>query len=709
MARITKHMILPAKQVQAKRKIHFFFGSRKLEGLEGEVISSALLANGIKVFGLHHKDRSPQGIFCANGQCAQCNVLANGIPVKSCITPVEAGMKVEEIKGLPGITGAGQEPLEFGNVKELEPDVLIIGGGPAGLTAAIELGMANASVLVVDDKHCLGGKLVLQTHKFFGSVEDCYAGTRGINIAQKLEDELARYPCVTVWLNSVAVGVFSDKKIGVLKGPGAQEYRLVKPRAVLVAAGAREKSIPFEGNTLPGVYGAGAFQTIVNRDMVKSSDRLFIMGGGNVGLITGYHALQAGIDVAGLAEALPQVSGYKVHSDKLKRLGVPIYTSHTVTGVYGKGKVESVTIAEVDKDFKPVKNTAKSFHVDALLVAVGLNPVDELYLQAENFGMNVFAAGDTQEISEASAAIFSGKIAGRRIARNLGISTFEIPPVWSEKFEILKGKPGKTSAAAPLSPSGGGIFPVFHCVQEIPCDPCVSICPKKAIKLKTESIMSLPYFEGECMGCAKCVTICPGLAVTLVDCRKDENFPTVTIPFEIGRDMIKKGDFVKVTDIGGKELAMTEVTDVKDLRSADNTILVHVKVDEAIASRTAGIKLQARQSHKTAPPGPLPESNDDSIIICRCERVTLGEIRKAIRSGIRDLNQLKALTRAGMGACGGKTCQFQILSLYKAEGVKPEEITGETMRPLVMEVFLGQFSNAKKKDETDDKFKWSDF
>ena len=90
-----------------------------------------------------------------------------------------------------------------------------------------------------------------------------------------------------------------------------------------MTSGAREKSLAFPGNTLPGVYGAGAFQTLVNRDLVRSAERLFIVGGGNVGLIAGYHALQAGIPVVGLVEALPECSGYKVHKDKLAAVRRP--------------------------------------------------------------------------------------------------------------------------------------------------------------------------------------------------------------------------------------------------------------------------------------------------------------------------------------------------------------------------------------------------
>jgi NADPH-dependent 2,4-dienoyl-CoA reductase/sulfur reductase-like enzyme/Fe-S-cluster-containing hydrogenase component 2 len=678
-------MILP---VVEREKVAFTFDGRKLQACAGEMISSALIANGIHIFSHHHKDNSPQGIFCANGQCAQCMVIADGAPVKACVTALTPGMKVETVRGLPKVPAQNGVEAEFGDVPMPEPDVLIIGGGPAGLAAAIELGKLNVSVIVVDDKHRLGGKLVLQTHKFFGSVDDCYAGTRGIDIASKLEEELAQYPSVKVWLNSFAVAAFSDKKIGVIRNG---QYNIIKPRSVLVAAGAREKSLAFPGNTLPGVYGAGAFQTLVNRDMVLPCKKLFIMGGGNVGLIAAYHAMQAGIEVLGLVEALPEVGGYKVHADKIKRLGVPVFTSHTVVCAKGRDHLESVVIAEVDKQFKPVPGTEKTFKADTLLVAVGLNQCNELYVQARDFGMSVYAAGDAEEIAEASAAMFSGKIAGRKIARSLGVVCEETPAEWSSKLEVLKSRPGKTHPiAAPSRDSG--IFPVFHCRQEIPCNPCVSVCPKKSIKMRGGTITELPVFDGECIGCMRCVAICPGLAATLVDFRPDANYPTVYMAFEIDRDSLKKGGFVRVTDADGKVLANAEIADVRDIK-AQNTAIIGVKVEKALASRVAGIKL-----HDWEKESPLAEKitqqSPDDIILCRCERVTLGQIRSLIRSGTRDFNALKAALRCCMGACGGKTCQSLILSAFRSEGVPLDEVTLNTRRPLEMEVPLGAFCNA---------------
>ena len=185
-----------------------------------------------------------------------------------------------------------------------------------------------------------------------------------------------------------------------------RRYVLVSPDTVLVATGAREKSLTFRGNTLPGVYGAGAFQTLVNRDLVRPSEKLFIVGGGNVGLIAGYHGLQAGIQVVGLVEALPECGGYKVHKDKLVRMGVPIHTRHTVISANGEDHVESVTIGEIDQNWEVIPGTEKSFACDTLLIAVGLDPCDEFFHKARAFGMKAFSAGDAHEIAKGIMASY---------------------------------------------------------------------------------------------------------------------------------------------------------------------------------------------------------------------------------------------------------------------------------------------------------------
>ena len=698
MERITEHPVL---QPEERRAIKFTFDGKTCEALEGEMISSALYANGVKIFSRHHKDSAPQGIFCANGQCAQCSVIADGLTVKSCVTAAREGMRVETLRGearLPRVACV----QEFGRVEELDFDALIIGAGPSGLAAAAELGKLGVKTLIIDDKDRFGGKLVLQTHKFFGSVEDCYAGTRGVDIASKLEEQLKEYPSVQAWKNAVCLAVFSDKKVGVLRG---DKYYLIRPKAVISATGAREKSLAFPGNTLPGVYGAGAFQTLVNRDLVRPAKRLFIVGGGNVGLIAGYHALQAGIQVVGLIEAQARCGGYKVHEDKLKRLGVPVYTRHTILRADGKEGLESVTIAAVDEKFCPVPGTEKKFEADTLLIAVGLSSVDEFHAQAKEAGMEAFVCGDAEEIAEASAAMFSGKITAHKVLKSLGVMAAPVPPFWFDRLEVLKSRPGVTKEPA-TKDHDRKVYPVLHCRQEIPCNPCVTVCPKKSIKLSGESIMNTPQFTGDCIGCYKCLVICPGLAVTIVDYRKDPANPSVAIPFEIGRGLVKKGDKVRLTGWEGADLGEAEVLDVKDFK-AENTMIVIVKGNPGVVDRAVSLKLYAGEAGVKAA-AELASSEDDTII-CRCERVSLGEVRRAIRGGMRDLNQLKAVTRAGMGACGSKTCSSLLLNVFRSEGVDLKEVTGFTRRPLFVEAPLGVFSGVKCQTAADEKASWSGF
>jgi len=681
--RIREHPILP---VEDQPVFEFTWQGQTMVAREGETIASTLFANGVRIFGHHPKDGAPQGIFCANGQCSQCLVMANGLPVKSCMTPVEAGMWVEPMDGKPVLPDVETAP-DTRQIHVSDVECLIIGGGPAGLSAAIELGKAGVRTLIVDDKHRLGGKLVLQTHKFFGSIEACYAGTRGIDIARKLEQEVNDYENVQVWLNTTALAVYSDRKVGLLR---EGHYVLARPHILLVATGAREKSLAFKGNTLPGVYGAGAFQTLVNRDLVKSSDRLFIVGGGNVGLIAGYHALQAGIQVVGLCEALPECSGYKVHKDKLARLGVPIYTSHTVLSANGTDEVESVTIAQIDENWQPIPDTDKTFECDTVLVAVGLDPVDEFFHKAEEFGLPVYAAGDAEEIAEASAAMFMGRIRGLEIAKALGRDVGEVPPEWHRTAEILKSRPGAVVTEDILEKEEG-VFPVLHCAQEIPCNPCTSVCSKGCIIIEENDIRGLPEYIGQdCLGCEQCVAICPGLAITMVDYRNDAEYPTVTIPYEFPEETIDEGGIVTVLDTEGKVLGNVKVVKVRKARFADRALLVRVKAPHEIARRIAGIRVQ--DPWVTEPLEHVVEHIPGDEIICRCERVTAGEIRELIRSGVRDMNHLKAVTRAGMGACGGKTCTNLIKRLFREEGVSLAEVRESTQRPLFIEVPLGAFA-----------------
>ncbi len=680
--RISRHPVIVCGE---GRRVPFLLDGSPAEGIEGEAVSSAMVAAGLPVFGHSSRDGSPQGIFCANGQCSQCNLIIDGVLLKSCIVPLREGMDVRTVEGMPVL--ADLPGPDVPPPVRMDLDVLVIGAGPAGLAAAVELGRIGVRTLVVDDKEKPGGKLVLQTHKFFGSEEDCHAGTRGIEIADLLAEEVAALPSVDLWLGTTALAAYSDGCVCLRRG---DSIAIARPRFLLVASGARERSLAFPGNTLPGVFGAGAFQTLVNRDRVRCSDRLFVVGGGNVGLIASYHALQAGMTVVGLAEALPRCGGYKVHEDKIRRLGVPVHTSSTVLAAFGDERLEAVTVCAVDGSFAPVPGTERSYAVDTLLIAVGLEPVDEFYRKAVTYGIPAECAGDAEEIAEASAAMFSGRIRGLEIACRLGACSADVPSNWVEKAAVLKSPGGKVFPAAQPR-ERQGVFPVLHCTQEIPCNPCMTICPKNLIGTKGHPILGIPEYSEGCIGCGKCVEICPGLAITLVDFRKSVSRPVVTMPFELCTGDLAEGREVDVTDAAGNLLGEGIIRSIRSRPGGRNTTLLGIEVDGDWASRAAGIRVQ--EPGASAPlTGVLEPPMADDAIICRCERVTAGTLRALLRSGVRDLNEIKALTRCGFGACGGKTCRPLLARLCREERIPAAEITLLTERPLFAETRLGSFA-----------------
>lgn len=730
-ARVEHHPILPGAPAA---DVPFTWNGTERRARPGEVISSAVVAGGDVTFGRHPKDGSPQGLYCANGQCAQCLVLVDDAPtsdgrpsprarpVKACMTPVRPGMAVWPLDGLPATPADAAVP-RMRDVERIEVSVLIVGGGPAGLSAAAELAAHGVGVLLVDDKDRLGGKLVLQTHRFFGSINAVHAGTRGVDIGERLAREAMAAATTEVWTSSTVLGVFSDGCVGVWRD--GDRYVLVRPQVLLVATGSRERALPFRGNTLPGVLGAGAFQTLLNRDQVRMGERLFVVGGGNVGLITAYHALQAGVQVVGLAEAAPACGGYAVHRDKLARLGVPILTSHTVVAAHGRERVTGVTLARVDGRFRPLPGSERDVACDTVLVAVGLDPVDEFVVQARAAGMRAFAAGDCDEIAEASAAIFAGRIRGREIARALGAADVEVPPDWLRTAEVLRSKPGAVEPERPPPPAIG-VHPVFHCTQEIPCNPCTSVCPQGLIQIDPDDIRHVPAYLGEavdaartagadgaagaCLGCERCVRICPGLAITLVDHRDDPEHPIVTIPFEFEAGVVRPGDVVTVLATGGEVVGNVEVVGVRGeprkrapggpAGGRDGTLLVQVRAPAGVAPRIAGVRPvtpwlgadEIAAADALEGLGPL----DDDEVVCRCERVTAGELRALIRAGHRDVNEMKTLVRAGMGACGGKTCAPLIDRLFREEGVALETVTRAVLRPPFVEVPLGVFAGVEE-------------
>lgn len=334
-------------------------------------------------------------------------------------------------------------------------EIVIVGGGPAGLSAAINAAASGAKVMLIDRNSKLGGQLVKQTHMFFGSQKQ-YASVRGIDIADILYQELMKYEDkVEILTDATVIGLYDDRVLTVEKDG---KYLKIKPKAIIVATGASEKFLTFPNNDLPGIYGAGAVQTLMNVHGVAPGDSVLMVGAGNIGLIVSYQLMQAGIKVKAIIDAAPRIGGYLVHASKIRRMGVPILTSHTVKYAHGTEKLEKVTICKVDEKFQQIPGTETDIEADVMCISVGLSPLGELLWQIgcdmkyipelgghvplrneelETSIKDIYVAGDVAGVEEASSAMVEGRLAGLCAAKNLGYSLKDFEALKADYLEQL--------------------------------------------------------------------------------------------------------------------------------------------------------------------------------------------------------------------------------------------------------------------------------
>ncbi|MDD3367581.1 MAG: FAD-dependent oxidoreductase [Lachnospiraceae bacterium] len=513
-------------------------------------------------------------------------------------------------------------------------DLIIVGAGPSGLSAAIEAAKRGLKVVVFDENEKPGGQLFKQIHKFFGSKEH-KAKIRGFVIGQQLLEE-ADKAGVSVVLNATVIGLYQDKEVVVKIEEEVHHY---KGDAIIIATGASENMVTFEGWTLPGVIGAGAAQTMMNLDGVKPGKKVLMLGSGNVGLVVSFQLLQCGCEVVALVDAAPKVGGYGVHAAKVARTGVPFYLSHTIVKAEGTECVTSVTIAEVDSKFQFIPGTEKHFDVDTICVAVGLSPMSQLLKMAgckmennpkrggqvpicDEYGATsipgIFVAGDVSGIEEASSAMIEGRMAGVTAAEYLGyMEETELTENLTELDKALDGlRQGmfapknrgqnitETEEGIPVSQNllkhgfvaddeierfpgvthKAGIHPVMECTQNIPCNPCQDACPKHCIKIG-EKITSLPAVDesATCIGCGMCVASCSGQAIFLVDETYEAGFASITLPYEF-LPLPVKGTKGKALGRNGAAVCEAEVIDVRTAPAFDKTNLLTIKVPTAYAT-----------------------------------------------------------------------------------------------------------------------------
>lgn len=321
-------------------------------------------------------------------------------------------------------------------LKQLTTDLVIIGGGPAGLAAAIKARQEGIQdLLIIERDRELGGILQQCIHNGFG-LHRFKDELSGPEYAQRLIDQVAEMD-IPVKLNTMVLEINENKEIIAVN---AQEgMTKIHTKAIILAMGCRERTrgaINIPGTRPAGVYTAGTAQRFVNMEGYLPGKKVVILGSGDIGLIMARRMTLEGAKVEAVVELMPYSNGLTRNIVQcLDDYGIPLYLSHTVVDIKGKERVEGVTIAKVDDKFSPIEGTEFNIPCDTLLLSVGLIPENELSEKAgiemdritggpivtaerETSVQGIFACGNVLHVHDlADYASDEGEIAGEGAAR----------------------------------------------------------------------------------------------------------------------------------------------------------------------------------------------------------------------------------------------------------------------------------------------------
>ncbi|WP_208759152.1 2Fe-2S iron-sulfur cluster-binding protein [Microbispora triticiradicis] len=434
------------------RVLRFRFDGRDLEGLAGDTLASALLANGVRTVASSVRLGRPRGVYAAG--CEEPNAV---VQIEEPFPePMLTATTVELYDGLvaTGLPGRGRladrpDPARYDAV-HTHCDVLVVGAGPAGIAAAGVAARAGARVILADERPEPGGGLLGTTETVDGRPGRAWASAE---IAA-----LTALPDTRVLRRTTVIGHYDDNYVvaverrtnhlGAAAPPGMARERVWRIRAkrVVLATGGHERFVAFAGNDLPGVMLAGAARTYVNQYGVLPGRRAVVFTTNDTAYAAALDLADAGIEIAAVADVRREPGS--AWADRCAERGIEVLTGHVVTAAKGEGEVTGAEIAP--RSGRGTREVA----ADLLLVSGGWTPVAHLFSQAGGTlrydeGLGAFVPGETRQAAEAAGfaagvtmlrdCLADGAEAGRRALAALG---FGAPGV---TVPVVKEEP----AAAP--------------------------------------------------------------------------------------------------------------------------------------------------------------------------------------------------------------------------------------------------------------------
>jgi glycine/D-amino acid oxidase-like deaminating enzyme len=419
------------------RAISFQFDERRIEALEGETVAAALSAAGVITF-RHTPSGAPRGLFCGMGACFDCVVTVNGrIGQRGCLTQAVDGMQVTS--GFPAVLASDAAvPGE-----DRDCDVLIVGGGVAGMSAGIAAAEAGASVVLLDERRSPGGqyaKALAPSHADAAPDAQFRLGTelrtRAERAGVRLESD------AMVW------GAFAPDEIAAVVRGQSVTYH---PRRLVLATGAHEAPVPVPGWTLPGVMTTGGLQTLVRTQRVLPGTRVLIAGSGPLNLQLACELVAGGMPQVTVLEAAPRpgVAAWRdlarmawaapdllrdgvIMLRTLRRAGIKVFWNtpldrleggDRVTTAVAAGQRLAVDVVALNMGFQPEVGLARALGVPHRLVGRGAGYLaSETDAEGRTPVRGVFAVGDGAVLGGARVALARGRLAGLAAAREIGFS-----------------------------------------------------------------------------------------------------------------------------------------------------------------------------------------------------------------------------------------------------------------------------------------------